>query len=210
MVLDAMHNEHRLRLNRRDSVKLFKSIRAAIKASSHTQMTKEASKRRYGMTRIGKHKRASRYNWQPALRSLQAMQGRIERGRVGMEFPPNLSGRMEGYNTKMFRTASDLSRVLRHLGYEGMDQDMTRQFQTHWNYVSQRIATSRDFEQIPMYRVPKGNLVADGRPGPLTLNAIEAAFEIQNAGVPWASLVQIAENPAAGPRRKLQSAFLGE
>lgn len=127
--------------------------------------------------------------WKPDIRTLH--QARIPPspwGALGFQNPPNISGDEHGFNTTLFRTWKDVDSVLQELGYPGREDAFEfsgtlRQFQAHYNQVSQAVALNAD--DTPWVRVPKGNLVADGFAGPITLNALEIALVNQRGGVSW-------------------------
>lgn len=118
-------------------------------------------------------------------------------GRLGMEDPANPSGEQAGFNTDMWRGYENVAHALRFLGYQGSDgHAMIRQFQSDWNRVSQRVAINPRFKAIKFKRVPRGNLVSDGDPGPKTLNALEVAILNQDI-ISWGGLVMAASDPDA-------------
>jgi hypothetical protein len=134
--------------------------------------------------------------WLPEMKSLQ--QGRLRAvrwGRVGMENPQSMSGEEAGFNTQMWQGDENVADALSFLGYEGRDGSaLLRQFQSDWNRVSQRVGIHPRFKAIHWKQPPTGNLIVDGRVGPLTLNALEIAIFNQDV-VPWRSVVAAASNP---------------
>lgn len=134
--------------------------------------------------------------WLPKMGSLQqANLPVMPWGRLGMQDPTNVSGESAGYNTEMWQDYENVADALSFLGYQGKDGSaMIRQFQSDWNYVSQRVATHPRFKNIQWNRIPTGNLVADGEVGPRVLNALEVAIKNQNV-VPWRNVVAASKNP---------------
>jgi len=148
------------------------------------------------------------HGWTPEMKTLQqgALASPVPWGRLGIEFPPNISGDDAGYNTKMWQGLKNVADALLFLGYRGTDGvGMTRQFQGDYNRVSQRAATDPNFAALDWNVVPRGNLIVDGDPGTQTVNALEIAIANQNV-VPWQNVAAASFDPMRLGRKRVYSA----
>lgn len=140
---------------------------------------------------------SARDGWKPPMTSLQ--QGGIcsvPWGNLGIENPANISGDTAGYNTRLWQNQPhDHIMALEELGYEGSEEEMLFGFQSDWNRISQAIANNEGMKELDWTRLIYGNLTADGRIGPNTLNGLEIALVNQKNGLVWAHLVQMAHHP---------------
>lgn len=134
-------------------------------------------------------------------------------GAYGPEWPPNVSGDPQGYNTKLFRSEDDVAKALLFIGYKHTDGNaMIRRFQRHWNGVISHIAHVPDrYKTVNFVVMPQGNVIVDGLIGPQTLNALEIAILNQREvpALSWHNVVELTKNDKSmgyGRRHKYNAA----
>lgn len=150
--------------------------------------------------------------WKPDILSIgDAHNCPGEKGPQSPYRPPNISGDRAGYNTKMFRDEESIANILTALGYKSTDGNaMLRAFQRDWNIAVAGLAYSSN--GLIFIIQPNGNLQVDGKIGPHTLNALEAAIINQRSGSSnWWDVVALSipgKNIGYG-RKKLYNAAQG-
>lgn len=132
--------------------------------------------------------------WKPPMNSYaQYLKEFRTGGRLGIEYPPNVSDNEAGFNANMFKSPEDVVEHLLELGYSEADPfDMVRQFQSHYNFVSGAVGFNPRMRDLPWVRLPQGNVIADGMPNAPTLNALEIITENIKSGMNWESIVNLA------------------
>ena len=119
--------------------------------------------------------------------------------------PQNVSGDPAGYNTSLWRDNTDVINALKLLGYNITDpRSAYRKFQANWNFVAVNIMANKErFEYITFKYVPIGMVIADGRPGPQSLNALEIALENQrwSEDLSWPRVVEMVRGSGYGKKK---------
>lgn len=137
-------------------------------------------------------------------------------GRVGHARPPNITGNPNGYNTRLFSNPDDVARAMAELGYYWKVDDKflfskaAKRFQSDYNFVVNQLPSYENLQRIKWIRAPRGNVVADGLVGPVTMNALEIALVNQRGGISWEQVVLISkEINRTGAREHLYNAIKG-